>query len=84
MTPSQILAKQESRGRGTSVTRGDIEEQINRLLSPALREFRSSGGRSSEKKLTLIQKAQQQLRNNVPPALVYDHLLLKLSKQPKS
>src|SRR5262249_52789367 len=69
MTPGQILAKQESRSRGTTVTRVDIEERIQRLLPPALREFRSGGGRVSERRLALIQKAQLQLRQNVPPAL---------------
>jgi DNA polymerase-3 subunit delta' len=78
MTPGQILSKQEPR-RGSSVTRAEIELQLNRLLAPALREFHAAGTGPSAKKLTLIQKAQQQLRNNVPPALVYDHLLIKLS-----
>jgi DNA polymerase III gamma/tau subunit len=80
MTPLQILAKQP-RGR-SSVTRGDVEADLKKLMDPALRELRGQAGRSvSVAKVILLQKAQQQLRNNVPPSLVYEHLLLKLSKQ---
>ena len=83
MTPGQILAKQP-RSR-TAVTRADIETELQVLLSPALRELRSRHGdpgglRQAVAKVELIQKAQQQLRQNVPPALVYDHLLLRLSR----
>jgi DNA polymerase III gamma/tau subunit len=76
LTPLQILGKSQPRA-----TRPDIEADLRTLLAPALRELREQPERSSSAvKVELIQKAQQQLRNNVPPSLVYENLLLKLSK----
>jgi DNA polymerase III subunit delta' len=78
LTPGQILGRPEGRSKSAS-NRNDIEAQIQRLLSPALRELRS-GDLDAVRKVEWIQQAQQQLRQNVPPTLVYDHLLLKLSQ----
>jgi DNA polymerase-3 subunit delta' len=79
MVPGKILARPESRSRTTASQRVDVEEQLQQLLSPALRALRS-GQPFAARKLELIQEAQKQLRQNVPPSLVYDHLLLKLSR----
>jgi DNA polymerase-3 subunit delta' len=81
LTPAQILGRPEARSK-TASSRNEIEAQLQRLLSPALRELRS-GDVAAVQKVEWIQSAQQQLRQNVPPSLVYDHLLLKLSTSSK-
>ena len=79
MTPAQILSRPESRAKTTAAAnRVDMEAQLKALLSPALRDLRS-GRPNAAQKVDLIQKAQQQLRQNVPPSLVYDHLLIQLA-----
>jgi hypothetical protein len=79
MSPAEVLAESEPRSRKAASGRAEVEEQLAHLLMPALRDLRA-GTAGSDKKVQLIQKAQQQLRQNVPPALVYDHLLLRLSR----
>jgi DNA polymerase-3 subunit delta' len=78
LSAGQVLAKHEPRARGGAAARPEIEAQVQALLAPALRDLRSRRP-NAEARLRWIQRAQQQLRQNVPPALVYDHLLLKLS-----
>jgi DNA polymerase-3 subunit delta' len=78
-TPSQILSKTETRSRVTAaVARLEIEAQLSALLAPATRDVRAGRPQAAEK-VECIQKAQQQLKQNVPANLVYDNLLIKLS-----
>ena len=62
----------------SKATRNDVEDELSRLLGTAAGELRSRRPQAIQK-VELIQQAQLQLKQNVPPALVYDHLLLKIS-----
>jgi DNA polymerase-3 subunit delta' len=80
LTVPQILSKTESRTRTTAaVARQDIEARLHALLVPAAKAVRR-GQADAAQKVQWIQKAQLQLKNNVPPQLVYDHLLLQLAR----
>jgi DNA polymerase III delta prime subunit len=73
------LAEAGPRTRKAAAGRADVEEQLGQLLVPAIRAMREQKPNAMQQ-VELIRKAQQQLRQNVPAALVYDHLLLKLSQ----
>ncbi len=75
LRPSQILGKSDPRAR---VSRHEVEAQLEALMVPARVDL-YAGREDAAQKIELIQQAQQQLRQNVPPSLVYDHLLLKLA-----
>jgi DNA polymerase-3 subunit delta' len=81
LRPGEILALQPRGGRAGAANRADIESDIVRLLAPALRELRAARP-GAARRVELIQRAQQQLRQNVPPSLVFDTLLLQLAGVP--
>jgi len=78
-SPSRVLHEIGGRAKGTKPNRGDIEQEIKKLMTPAARHLRA-GEYGSVEPVRLIQDALTQLRQNVQPALVYDNLLLQLSK----
>jgi hypothetical protein len=79
---AQILVRGDAPSRGARATRGEIEERLEFLLWPALRELR--GGRAEARRpVRLLQEALTQLRQNVQPQLVYDNLLLQLAGRRK-
>lgn len=69
----------EERPRGAKLTRGDIETKVHSLLLPAARALRT-GDYHSARAIRLLQDALKHLRQNAPPALVYDNLLIQLAK----
>lgn len=75
LRPSQILGKSDPRAR---VSRPEVEAQLQALMGPATEDL-YAGRPEASQKIEWIQQAQQQLRQNVPPSLVYDHLLIKLA-----
>src|ERR1035438_265714 len=78
--PRQRLCEIVTRGPiKTRLTRGDVENTLQHLLRPAIRELRG-GQRAVAPSIVLLQAAQRQLRQNAPPALVLDHVLLQLAK----
>ena len=78
MTPSRVV--RETGGRKSSKpNRAEIEGQIHSLLVPAARAMRA-GDAGARQPVQLLQSALTQLRQNVQPALVYDNLLLQLSR----
>lgn len=80
LTASQILSKTESRTRTpAAAARQEVEARLSALLVPAAKAVRR-GQANAAQKVEWIQKAQLQLKNNVPPQLVYDHLLLQLAR----
>lgn len=81
-TPSQILHEAGGRSKSFKPNRAEIEQQIKSLLVPAARALRA-GDLRARKPVQSIQSALTQLRQNVQPALVYDYLLLQLSKERK-
>ncbi len=82
LTPSKLLHAAGGRSKTFRPTRNDIEEQIQSLLVPAARALRG-GDRRAQDPIKRIHAALAQLRQNVQPALVYDHLLLQLAKGAK-
>ncbi len=80
LPPARLIQTAEGRARTGKLGRAEIEEQIQRLLVPATRALRA-GDRKAQEPAHLIQNALTQLRQNVQPALVYDNLLLQLSKE---
>jgi DNA polymerase-3 subunit delta' len=80
--PSRLVQTAEGRSRTVKTGRPEVEEKIQRLLVPATRALRS-GDLHAQAPVRLMQRALSQLRHNVQPALVYDHLLLKLSSARK-
>jgi DNA polymerase-3 subunit delta' len=82
MTPSRLLHEAGGRSKSFKPNRADIERQIHSLLVPAARALRA-GDMRAQKPVRHIQSALTQLRQNVQPALVYDYLLLRLSKEKK-
>jgi len=75
LTPAHILRG----GKGSRPGRVDIEQKLRHLLTPAMRALRT-GETSAGAPVRLIESALAQLRQNVQPALVYENLLLQLSK----
>lgn len=78
--PAAIVGRTEGRPRAAKVTRPEIQERLNDLLVPAIRSLRA-GDPAAPRSVAQIQQAFQQLRQNVSPALVYEHLLLTLARQ---
>ena len=78
--PARLVQAAEGRTRTAKLGRTEIEQQIQRLLVPAARALRG-GDAGAQEPVRLLQNALAQLRQNVQPALVYDNLLLQLSKQ---
>jgi len=76
--PARLIQAAEGRTRIAKLGRAEIEEQVQRLLVPAARALRA-GDMSAQEPVRLLQMALTQLRQNVQPALVYDHLLLRLA-----
>ncbi len=76
MRPSEIT-RLETRARPS---RTEAEEKIQHLLIPALRELRA-GAAQGPAAINVLQRALRQLRANVSPRLVLDHMLLELSRQ---
>lgn len=74
-----IVQRFESRARGMKVTRGDIENRVHHLLLPAAQALRHGDSRAPAA-LQALHAALQQLRQNAPPALVYDNLLIQLAR----
>jgi len=70
------------RSKAAKPTKSDIQDQIASLLVPAARALRA-GELRAEESVQHIQDALTQLRQNVQPALVYDYLLLRLTKAKK-
>jgi DNA polymerase-3 subunit delta' len=81
LSPSEVTHQAGGR-KFTKPTRAEIQQQIESLLVPAARALRAGDMRASEP-IRHIQGALTQLRQNVQPALVYDYLLLRLSKDRK-
>lgn len=77
--PAEMIRALEGRGRAA---RGDIEQRVTALMIPAMRELRAGRPEAADS-VQRLQAALTQLRQNVQPALVYDHLLLQLAKQRK-
>ncbi len=82
LTPSRLLHEAGGRSKSFKPNRAEIEQQIHSLLVPAARALRAGDMRAREP-VRSIQSAFAQLRQNVQPALVYDYLLLRLSKERK-
>ncbi len=80
---ARLVQAAEARSRTIKTGRPEIEDKIRRLLVPATRALRS-GDMNAQAPVRLLQRALSQLRHNVQPALVYDHLLLKLSSARKA
>jgi DNA polymerase-3 subunit delta' len=80
--PAEILAKGESRLKANRMSRAEVEERLQQLLIPALRDLRS-GKVGATCSVRLLQQALTQLRQNVQPQSVYDHLMLQLARQRK-
>jgi len=78
-SPSRVLHETGVRSKSMKPSRVDIEQEVKRLLAPASRALRA-GDPGSVEPVRLIQSALAQLRQNVQPALVYDNLLLQLSR----
>jgi DNA polymerase-3 subunit delta' len=76
--PAGAVARWE--GRGQKVTRPEMEERVKRLRVPAQRALHDDEPGAAEA-IRAIQAALQQLRQNVQPALVYDYLLLQLTRR---
>ncbi len=83
MTPAKILGKTEGRGKASRPGRCEIDQKLRYLLTPAIRAFRG-GDAASRHIIQQIEAALAQLRQNVQPALVYENLLLQLSKERSS
>jgi DNA polymerase III subunit delta' len=79
LSPSQVLARADVRGKAAKPARAEIEDRIHSLLMPAVRELRA-GQTGASQKIRLLEGALQQLRQNVQPALVYENVLLQLRK----
>jgi len=73
------LTRSEGRSKAARPTRADIEEKVQALLLPAGRALRS-GDPTAPPAIGLIQNALTQLRQNVQPSLVYDYLLMELTR----
>ena len=79
LTPDQVLGRQD-RSR-SAPARGEMDAQLKALLGPAMRDLRSNPGQKRAiQKVEFIQQAQIQLKQNVPPGLIYEHLLLRLAR----
>jgi DNA polymerase III gamma/tau subunit len=78
-SPSRVLHETGGRSKSMKPNRGEIEQEVQRLLAPAARALRA-GDPGAVKPVRLIQSALDQLRQNVQPALVYDNLLLQLAR----
>jgi DNA polymerase III gamma/tau subunit len=78
--PARLVQAAEGRARTAKLGRAEMEQQVQRLLVPAARALRS-GEAGAQESVRLLQNALDQLRHNVQPALVYDNLLLQLSKE---
>ena len=78
-SPSRVLHETGIRFKSAKPNRAEIEQEVERLLAPAARALRA-GDKGSVEPVRLIQSALTQLRQNVQPALVYDNLLLQLSR----
>ncbi|MFA5975741.1 MAG: AAA family ATPase [Elusimicrobiota bacterium] len=79
--PMELIRALEGRGRTARPTRTDIEQRISALLVPAVRELRG-GQPDAGRSVQLLQSALTQLRQNVQPGLVFENLLLQLSRRP--
>jgi DNA polymerase III delta prime subunit len=75
----ELVGDAEGRSRGAKVTRADMEDRIRLLMIPAMRSMRA-GERRGVAALPRMEQALHRLRQNVQPGLVYDHLLISLSK----
>jgi len=80
--PSRLLHEAGGLSKSFKPNRAEIEQQIHSLLVPAARALRAGDARAREP-VQHIQNALTQLRQNVQPALVYDCLLLRLSRGKK-
>lgn len=80
--PLGVIQKFEGRARGSRVARADVEAKVHSLMLPAARALRS-GDLQAARAIGLLQVALQHLRQNAPPALVYDDLLIQLSRPRK-
>lgn len=77
-SPERLVQAAEGRSRTLKVGRPEVEEQVQRLLLPASRALRG-GASHAEVPVQLLQRALEQLRRNVQPTLVLDHLLVQLA-----
>ncbi len=81
--PARLVHAVEGRSRTVKTGKPEAEEQIQRLLVPATRALRA-GDLHAEAPVKLLQRALGQLRHNVQPTLVLDHLLLQLAAKMRS
>ena len=80
LPPARLIQPAEGRARSGKLGRTEIEDHIQRLLVPATRALRA-GDPKAQEPARLLHNALTQLRQNVQPGLVYDNLLLQLSKE---
>lgn len=79
-SPARLV---QGRARTAKLGRTEIEQQIQNLLVPAAQALRA-GDRSAQDPVSFLYQALTQLRQNVQPELVYDHLLLRLASSRRS
>jgi DNA polymerase-3 subunit delta' len=82
-SPARLVQAADGRTRTAKLGRTEIEQQIQRLMVPAARALRA-GEASAQESIKHLQNALTQLRQNVQPGLVYDNLLLHLTKSRRS
>jgi hypothetical protein len=78
-SPMDIVSSAEGRAKGARVTRPEIEARIKTLMVPAARALRAGEARA-QRALPVLEQALQRLRQNVQPGLVYEDLLITLTR----